>query len=318
MTITYLLLASSLLHAKVVSHEARLEAIRRAQIAQPVDVAAMDLLAGPQGEGSYPPGAEIRCRYEERDPKRPIGGHSKKFPCVDSSGTRLKVKYGAENTEVRGEVAGTRLFWALGFFAERMYPVKIVCENCPEDPFVSDKTPRATRVFEPATVQKRLKGEEISEVEDEGWRFSELDLAPDQAQADALKLLAALVNHGDNTANQQRLLRLPNGDVIMYVTDLGGTFGGRSHYTNLKHWSRKASLWKDKAACRLDFSGTDSSYRDPVISEAGRAFLAERLSKLSNKQLKDLFTAARLTPVDEWVKEFDRKRAEIVTTRCPK
>jgi hypothetical protein len=72
---------------------------------------------------------------------------------------------------------------------------------------------------------------------------------------------------------------------------------------------------------------------NPRISEAGRAFLAERLSELSDRQLHDLFTAARAdlrgermrdangveraVTVADWVAAFRRKRAEVVETRCP-
>ena len=52
-------------------------------------------------------------------------------------GREVKVKY--EQTghykEVFGEVLGTRIFWALGFYADRMIPVQVTCHKCPADPF---------------------------------------------------------------------------------------------------------------------------------------------------------------------------------------
>jgi hypothetical protein len=67
-----------------------------------------------------------------------------------------------------------------------------------------------------------------------------------------------------------------------------------------------------------------------VISEAGRRFLANLLMQLSDRQIQDLFEAARVqlrlrTPgqVDsgfatttEWVEAFKAKRDEIVQRRC--
>lgn len=332
--------------ARMVSHEQRMDVVRRAKLWQAVDVESMDLLNGPSGEGSYKLGEEIKCRYEERDPLRPLGGHTKKFPCHDAAGRRLKVKYdGKANTEVYGEVAASRLFWALGFHAERMYSIKIVCENCPKDPFLSDKPPRATRTFEPATVQVRLKGEEVSELEGEGWSFDDLARVEEKrggssrAEVDAFRLLAALVNHGDNTPNQQRLL-CPDGDKacaqpLMYATDLGATFGGATFVPSFRNWSKK-SIWKDPKACVADFHATWKTSRDPKISEAGRKFLADLLGRLSDKQVRDMFQGARFdvlgrydfpmqgadgksrrVTVDDWTRAFLKKRDDILKTRCP-
>jgi hypothetical protein len=334
--------------AKLVSHEERLEAVSRAKLREAVDPSTRDLLNGPGGEGSYTLGQEVRCTYEEKDPLKPIGGHTKKFPCHDAKGKRLKVKYDpSTNPEVVGEVLGTRLFWALGFFAERMYSVKIVCANCPEDPFKADaKAPRGTRTFETATLQNRLPGEELSETEGEGWRLKDLDAVDparggaSKAEVDALKLLIVLVHHGDNTANQQRLLCAPEDkkckSPLMYVTDLGGTFGGRENSTSYRLWSRR-KVWRDAAACVADFEGTDSSFRDPVISEEGRALLAGLLEKLSDKQIVDLFKGARVEALakfepavvgkdgkgrrvnaEDWAQAFKKKREEISKAKCPR
>jgi hypothetical protein len=68
---------------------------------------------------------------------------------------------------------------------------------------------------------------------------------------------------------------------------------------------------------------------DPTISDAGRQFLADLLLQLTDQQLRDLFTVARVdrrsrrpnsaeppATVDEWVTVFRHKRDEIVTKRC--
>lgn len=332
--------------AKLVSHEERLEAISRARVREDVDPSTRDLLNGPGGEGAYALGEEVRCRYEERDPLKPIGGHSKKFPCRDARDVRLKVKYDpSANAEVVGEVLATRLFWALGFYAERMYSVKVVCENCPADPFISTAPPRGTRVFEPATIQRRLAGEELSETQDEGWSMRDLEAVDpsaggaSRAEVDALKLLMVFVNHTDNTANQQRLLCRPDDPKCarpaMYVTDLGGTFGGRGSTTSYRLWSKR-KIWADPAKCVAAFEGTDPSYRDPAISEEGRALLARLLGALTDKQISDLFRGARAdvlakdepmisaggkarrVGIDDWAAAFKRKRAEIAEASCPR
>jgi hypothetical protein len=333
--------------ARLVSEEEMADVIHRARVWHPVEVSKMDLFSGDQGPGSYKVGEKVVCRYEERDPLKPIGGHSKKFPCHDASDYRLKVKYDPANTpKVFSEVAGTRLYWALGFYAERMYSVKIVCQNCPVDPWVSSATPRAVRVFDPASVQKRLIGEEISETADEGWTFDQLDLVDEaqggssRAEVDALKLLSVFAHHGDNTANQQRLLCLKEDPQclhpLMYVTDLGGTFGGKDNFSSYKTWAQITDIWKDRKNCIANFQGTDPGYHDPKISEAGRKFLADLIGALSDKQIRDLFLGARFdlfgqynapllekggrsrqVTVDDWVRLFKKKRQQILSVRCP-
>lgn len=350
MNATLLLVCLAALPAasKIVSSEERTEVLKRAQVRVPVDPSAMDLRNGPNEPGLYKSGEVVSCTYEEKDPKNPLGGHSKKFPCWTADKTRLKVKYGGgENPEIFGEVAATRLFWALGFYAERMSSVKLVCDNCPADPWTSTAaSPRAKRTFEPVSLQKRLPGTEISKTEGEGWTYDKLaDIDPElggatPAETDALILLTAFVNHGDNTPNQQRLVCPPGDDdckkPIAYVTDLGGTFGGKGYYTSYKNWAKRANIWKDAKKCVADYTGTFEDFKDPVISEEGRKLLADLLDKLSEAQIRDLFLGARFdllgkldTPfidekgvsrqatVDDWTALFVKKRRQISEARCP-
>ncbi len=348
LALSSLLASAAAVQARTVSTpEARQEYMRRGQVWQKVDVASMDTLNGPSGEGAYRLGEEVPCTYEEKDPAKPIGGHSKKFPCHDAAGVRLKIKYDpSTNKEIFGEVAGSRLFWALGFYAERMYSVKVLCKNCPQDPFKSSDGPRAERVFEPATSQKRLPGEQVVEGYDDGWTFDELAVVDEKAggaskaQLDALKLLAVFANHGDNTPNQQRILCVP-GDgrclrPLLYVTDLGGTFGGEGFSTSFRGWSKKSAIWKDKKRCVADFRGTTDQFRDPKIGEAGRKPLPQALGAPGPRQIRNLFAGARFDVLDEtepplagkdgrsrkvtlddWVRVFLDKREQIASAKCP-
>jgi hypothetical protein len=102
--------------------DVRQDAIRQAQVWMPVDVATMDLLTGPADEsGAFPFRAIVDCRYV---PKK-MNGSTPKFTCRVGEDDDLKVKYGGTNGEVYGEVLSTRLLWALGFGADRMYPVSL-------------------------------------------------------------------------------------------------------------------------------------------------------------------------------------------------
>jgi hypothetical protein len=205
--------------------------------------------------------------------------------------------------------------------------------------------------FDPAAIERKLPGRAMETKRDSGWKWSELeDIGPDapagaRAQRDALKLLAAFIQHTDSKAANQRLL-CPKGEEVgqtgcrspvLMVTDLGCTFGHAGlllrlnrNSVRLAAWSQ-VPAWKDGSQCVAQLNRSwFGSLSSPKISEAGRAFLAGLLVQLSDAQIRDLFEAARvdrrgiasgkdspLGSVDEWVTAFKLKRAQIVDQRCP-
>jgi len=186
--------------------EMRLAAMQRAQVWAPTDVPSMDLKNGPRGPGAFPPNALITCNYVAKR----MPGKTPKFACVIPPDDELKVKYGEHNGEVYAEVAAARLFWALGFGAERMYPVRVVCNGCP---------PATQHDTDIASVERKVPGRDIDTRDIKGWAWPELDLvepsaggAP-RAQRDALKLLATFVQHTDSKPEQQRLICMPKHEV---------------------------------------------------------------------------------------------------------
>ena len=117
---------------------------------------------------------------------------------------------------------------------------------------------------------------------------------------------------------------------LLYVGDLGYAFG-KGHFlsttkNDLEEWSEEP-IWKDPAQCvgnlKKSITGT---LKDPKISEEGRKFLADLLVQLSDKQITDMFTAARVErfhkhternePISDWVRVFKKKRDEIVNHKC--
>ena len=341
--------------ATAVTADQRLAILRRSQVWTPTKVAQMDLKAGPQGPGSFTPGQTVTCNWIERD----LSGNSPKFACVieGSDKDEIKVKFGATNGEVYSEVAATRLFWALGFGSDRMYPVKVICHGCPADFDVPGGKPVAERLFDPAVIERKGPGWEVLSKANEGWSWKELDLVDPEAggapiaHRDALKLLAVMLQHGDNKPQQQRLVCLDPGPApadgldravcakpFMLINDLGLTFG-RADFINRNseaglNFSRWAPtpVWKGETGCVGNLSKTlTGSLGDPVISEAGREFLAGLLAQLTDAQLHALFETARVTlrpsaperevsagtTVEEWVAAFKQKRLEINARRCP-
>src|SRR5688500_7850375 len=188
----------------------RASLISRAQVWTPTNISALDLKRGPAGPGVFGPGETVHCDYLDKK----LEGHSQKFACRIGPNDEVKVKFGSTNGGVQGEVAATRFLWALGFGADRMYPVRVICRGCPtyvgaNFPYVGPNfssagtdRPRSgatdARLVDPAVIERKLPGRELPKDDASGWSWLELDLIDDRAggatraQRDALKLLAVL------------------------------------------------------------------------------------------------------------------------------
>lgn len=333
----------------------RRDLLDRAQVFRPIDTARLNLITGPANVKSFPFDATVECKFAF--PDEPLSGVTPKFECEVGPKDVVKVKYGKDNGEVFAEVAATRLFWALGFVVDTMYPVRVTCVGCPENPHRASTTDWrlgrpgnvSTRVFDPAAIERKFDGEEIEVPKFKGWSWRELDAVVDngigatRAQLDGLKLLAAFVQHVDSKASNQALV-CADGQIrrdgegnetcaqpLAMVKDLGSSFARAGKLTfpkmKLESW-RDVPVWKDGKTCQANLtSSIVGTLEHPHISEAGRQFLAQRLTLLSDKQLEDLFTVARVerrkdtvdgrpVTVADWVRVFKAKRDEIVNHRC--
>jgi len=317
----------------------------RARVWAPTNVSSMDIRRGPVGAGAFVPNAVVDCVYVERD----MGGATPKLTCRLNSGDEVKVKYGRDNGEVYAEVAATRLLWALGFGADAMYPVRVRCHGCPYGENEPAPTPEnEILILEPAAVERKMRGAPLDGPDGEGWAWSELDHTDPRrggasiAERDALKLLAAMLQHTDTKKEQQRLVCLEAKEEtkvcrqpFLFISDLGKTFGRANLFnrdapgsTNLKAWSSEP-IWAEDAGCRVNLNRSLTGTLDsPVISEAGRRFLSSLLNRLSDQQIRDLFSVARFplratTQPDEyaselegWVQAFKQKVREIERREC--
>lgn len=301
----------------------------------------MDIAKGPPG--GFPFLAQVSCDYEDRE----LRGHSLKFSCDLGGGDTAKVKVGERNSEVYGEVAATRLLWALGFGADRMYPVRVTCRGCPSS-LGGEPGASGTRLFDPATIERRMPGAEFKD--DPGWSWIDLDSIDEarggaaRAELDALKLVAVMLQHSDTKPEQQRLLcvddesRRPDDcrRPFLMINDLGLTFGKATLFNdnavggvNFQSWST-TPVWKGETGCvgnlPRSLTGTLSN---PTIGEAGRRFLASLLARLSTVQIRQLFEVSRFdlrkpsvthprasASIDDWVRVFNEKRDAIAHRRC--
>jgi len=352
-----LLAAAPAVHAphtlKDLDRGERLAYLKRARIWQRVDVPSMDVRGGPQLKGAFPPMQDVTCRYDDRK----MGGTTPKFACVIPPDDMVKVRYRLTNGKLYAAVAATRLFWALGFVTDAEYPVRVTCLGCPEDPW-SAKEPRLPQVvFERALVERHADVEMQVAGKESQWGWDELKQVDETqggssaAEIDAAKLLAAFVQHTDNKAINQHLgcdrkaVRKDEAGnetcevPLLVVADLGNTFGHGSWIhartvgsANYHEWSTHP-VWKDPARCEAELPAnfTHPTLKHPVISEAGRKFLADLLAQLTEDQIRGIFEVGdmpdrawdhekdrdRNGTLDQWVAAFNARRDQIVNHTCP-
>jgi hypothetical protein len=330
----------------------RIEAIRAALLFTPKVVGDADILEGPPQDPKqfqFHADDKVSCDFDK--PGSQMGGKTPKFSCkitkvVSSNGQvqvltaqmdeePVKVKFGAADKEIYAEVASTRLMWALGYYADAWFPVKVECNNCPADP-ESGSGSKATRTYDAATIVRKYSGHKMYELgkEEEGWSWKELDDNNGRpiAEKDGLKLLGAFLQHSDNKPPQQRLVcdgvevdqsthpfTTTCKESKMIVQDVGATFGSGGFFTsnstakmNLHEWSGE-ELWKktgkpgmseaDCPVCQArltkSLTATDG-LSDPTISEEGRRFLGGLMCQLTDAQIANLFKAARVAEMPEY------------------
>ena len=240
------------------SQAVRLRMIEVAQTLTPVNRAGRSISQGPAQKDLELSGLPtVNCRFIEPDLQDPPGGKTPKFECatrIQGRDLKLRIKYQTDrekNPGIWGELLSSRLFWALGFPADAMYPVRVVCENCPDRPFdfIRDFVERKGRIsprprgrleIEDAVAEIKFDAPKIEITDRQGWTWAEFDridrgmFATLKPQRDALALLAAFVQHADNKPEQQRLICVDPGAqkngttcrmTALMINDLGFTFG---------------------------------------------------------------------------------------------
>lgn len=326
----------------------RLATMHDAALFVPKAVAEADIMEGPaQNKKQFQLHFNDKVICDFDTPGVKMGGKTEKFACKitrvesvngqvqtltpDMDEEPVKVKFGADDNEVYAEIVATRLMWALGYYADAWFPVRVECHNCPENP-ESGSGPASTRTFDPATIVRKFPWKKMTEAgkDDEGWSWKELDTANGRPtyERDGLKLLAAFMQHSDNKPPQQRLVcdkvnvdsktQPPTttcNQSVMLVQDVGATFGTGGAFTsnnsakmNLNGWSNQ-KVWNKagteaapkqcQAVLHKSWTAHDG-LGDPVISEEGRRFDAGLMCQLSDQQIEALFKASRAAEMPEY------------------
>jgi hypothetical protein len=261
----------------------------------PADIASLDLLNGPGGEGMKPDLSQVI--WEEQTSE---GGYSVKWKVRDASGKHWVVKLG---NEARPETAATRLVWAAGYPTEINYLVPCVkITNAPKPP--KDKSVKRCEGhgFADVRFEARPDGEKRLDM----WSWKQNPFAGTK-EMQGLVVLMALVNNWDLKDENNKIIYVPGGseggggELQYIISDLGATFGKTggpiSHSRNEPEKYIKTGFVEkvEGDLVRFDYHGKNSGLFDNITVEQAK-WLGDLLSQLSEKQVMDAFRAADFKP----------------------
>ena len=319
-------------------------ALRHAQVWMPGDIASMDIRVGPAGRQRLPARGRGQLRLRRREADRHAEVRLRHFAGRQDS---REVRRGERRSVLRsrGDAA------AVGARVRRR-PRVSGQGRLQRMPGRSDQEPRrkskARATFASAVVERKLAGDEIELRKDSGWAWVELNFVDQTsggaplAHRDALKLLAALIQHTDTKPQQQRLVCLdkvqgltPQEDgscahPFMMINDLGKTFGQATVQQRRQEERRELRSVVEHA----DVEGCEgvrrpalevvsparSSTRRSARPAASSSRTCCRSSPISScaicSRSRGSRSAIRRSTVDDWVGAFKQKRDEIANASC--
>ena len=311
----------------------------------PGDIASRNLKLGPQDESGFRPEAVVTCDYVE---KKQTG--TPKFDCAISPDDTIRVKYGEQNGEVYSEVAASRLLWALGFGADRMYPVKVVCKGCPADPMKNSQESRRHARVRGRRRRAQAARRRHRAAQGLGLGMGRADVRrSDERRRAARAARRAEAARGDDSAHRQQAAAaaacVPRQGPTACRPQEDGTLQASVHddqrpRQDLRHAPR---MFNERQEERRQFQGVVRTRRCGRTRRLRRAAVEViyRLARASEDQrgrpqiplrpagATDRSTAAgsvrgralhrsaiRTSSIDDWVRVFKQKRDEIANARC--
>jgi hypothetical protein len=289
----------------------------------PGDIASLNLLYGAGGK-EHAPDPNGQFVFVKEDMK----GTSPKFDVKDDQGVEWKVKLGQEP---QSETAATRLMWAAGYFVDEDYYLEqFKVTGMPKlrrgGKFVS---PNGT--VHAARLKRKVKGTKKLGTWD--WFHNPF---LDRQEFNGLRAMMALLNNWD-LKEINNAIEETEGERRYMVTDLGATFGktggpsARSKselqdYENSKFVEKAKPEYVDLVMNSRPFvmsainvpNYQARSRMESITKHIPRAdakWLAQRLSQLSEEQIRDGFRAAGYTPeeVEGYTKAVQERIAELNT-----
>ncbi len=247
-----------------------------------VSISAQDLYEMPDGGDMKPDLSRITFVSVEK------GGHSLKYKIKDGSGQKWVAKIG---DEAQSETASVRLLSALGYKTETVYLI-----------------PRLTIPTKGTYSNVRLEARPENVDRGKNWRWGQTPFEGTR-QMQGLKLMMAFLNNWDMKELNNVILKR-NGQQQYVISDLGVSFGkpgkirlplfwviGRSR-NNPDHYSKSKFVKEtDKGMVKLAYYGKHRGMmKNFTVADA--RWLADLLTQLSDKQIRDAFRAANYSAAD--------------------
>lgn len=268
----------------------------------PGDIRSLNLIYGIGGT-EHAPDPNASYTFIEED----TSGSSPKFKVKDAQGVEWKVKIGAEP---QAETAATRLLWAAGYFVdEDYYAPEIKVEGLPKlrrgEHFVSDGVVHGVR------LERKIKGQKNVGT----WDWFKNPFKQTR-EFNGLRVMMSLLNNWDLKTINNSVYEV-DGERRYVVSDVGATFGKTGDpltrsKSNLKGYEKSKFIKKAKP----DYVDFTLHSRPPFVAainapnykkrtrmekvtqhipRADARWLGQRLSQLSDEQIRDCFRSAGYT-----------------------
>ena len=249
-----------------------------------------------------------------------LGATNPKAILRDARGVRWNAKW---DEEVQGEVAATRLAWAMGLGVEETYYVEtgtiVFPGSMPTFQRIGHFIDKAGRFRSPARFERR--GPEL--VKKGIWPFDKNPLMA-EAGYSVLVLMDVVMANWDAKNSNNKILSVSDaagttewymvGDYGACFGKMGGTFA-HSKY-RLRDFEQNPPVITSLSGqtAHLGFKGSNASSHASVPLE-GLRFFANRAAGLSLKQVEDAFRAAHANEADlhGFAEAVYRRIQEIVT-----
>jgi len=247
-----------------------------------VNIRAQDLYFGPGGRAGIPDVSHVRLLKVEK------GGHSKKYRIKGADGRTWVAKVG---DEAQSETAAVRLLAAIGYRTEINY-------------LVPNLTIPGVGTFNNVRLEARRENVERGK----RWKWGATPFE-NTRQMKGLMLMMAFINNWDMKSANNVILRTASEDQYV-ISDLGVSFGktgsngwpiiwriGRSQNKPKDYAKAKFVTEIEKNRVKVRFNGKNRSrMKDFTIANA--RWLADLLSQLSDRQIRDAFRAANYSRSD--------------------
>lgn len=244
------------------------------------DIRRQDLYYGPGGKRMLPDLSRIKFIRQEK------GGASLKYRIEDGSGDIWVAKLGRE---AQSETAAVRLLSAIGYKTEVNYLV-----------------PRLTIPGKGTFTNVRLEARPSNIDRGKSWKWGRSPFERTR-QMQGLKVMMAFINNWDMKSANNVILHTGNRDLYA-ISDLGVAFGKTGSNSLPLFWriGRSRNVPKDyartnlvrgisKNRVKIIFNGKNRRKLRDITRDDVR-WLADLLTQLSDKQIRDAFRAANYTP----------------------